>query len=841
MLKINKILSKKIKSPLSLRGAFLHVIARERSDRSNLNLSGFSLIELMIAVTILALAIFGIFHAYSVGFLGMADARDRTVATNYLQQTIEDFKNMDFIQVKNEPITPIPNTKFSRGTYVLNLEEIDGVVTLKKVISQVRWVDRKGNIKTEKTSTIIYNKPATSEAGDVAIELVLYAQSYYTIMPTNEVNLVAKIKDENGNIYDYDGEIEFSVVTVRIDGIPIQVGDITTEPPIYANDGVAYCTFTAISEEELAALGGDVEGTERIQATATVDVEELTDTVNIRVTTGPIGIVIEPVSEEDDRVLAAGAGVESNLKLYVVKADYELHVEYDSPITLSADGPGTLSETTITSVPTDGASFMLASDGTPGIVEITASAPDLDIGYIEITFTGEPASIIITPGKKSIYPGEEIDITVTIVDENKIPLEFSKTVTLEALIDGELTTYGILGGISNSISLDPVDEDFSESTFKATFDSPVGETITIQANAEGDLSGSTEITILSSLTPYYLDIIAYPSDVNLEEENSTIVTAEVYDDSGNDKVITYNTPITFSTNFGLFPNNDITQDITPSDGEAVVVLSSTAAGTAIIIASSGSLELRPEGGIEVAFYDLADHIVLSADPTSLEADGVQTSIIKATVRDAGGNKVANYVGSITFETNLGIFPDSLIDEQKTITVNDFGEGELWVRLSSSDIGEATVTATATDPFENVITIEIDGELLVSFTGDISSILTFKSVSNLDDYEIHFVIDVDVSPLFLKEIKVEWDNQQAALDTIVISSPFEDLDPLIINTTDGLTSPCTENTFDTKELVVNDSSDIGLLFSGAKMKDNNITVTFTDTNNTEYPISFTVPK
>jgi prepilin-type N-terminal cleavage/methylation domain-containing protein len=36
---------------------------------------GFSLIELMVAVVILVMAIFGIFHAYSTGFMGMADAR----------------------------------------------------------------------------------------------------------------------------------------------------------------------------------------------------------------------------------------------------------------------------------------------------------------------------------------------------------------------------------------------------------------------------------------------------------------------------------------------------------------------------------------------------------------------------------------------------------------------------------------------------------------------------------------------------------------------------------------------------------------------------------------------
>ena len=148
---------------------------------------GFSLIELMVAVVILSLVIFGIFHAYSVGFMGMADARDRTVATNYLQQAIEDFKNMDFDEVKSAPITAIPGTKFSSGTYILNLEEEDGIVSLKKVISQVRWLDRNGNTKTEKASTIIYSKPATSDTGEEATELLLYAQSYYTILPEHEV------------------------------------------------------------------------------------------------------------------------------------------------------------------------------------------------------------------------------------------------------------------------------------------------------------------------------------------------------------------------------------------------------------------------------------------------------------------------------------------------------------------------------------------------------------------------------------------------------------------------------------------------------------------------------
>jgi prepilin-type N-terminal cleavage/methylation domain-containing protein len=40
--------------------------------KRKLSQKGFSLIELMVAIAILAMAIFGIFHAYSAGFMGMA-------------------------------------------------------------------------------------------------------------------------------------------------------------------------------------------------------------------------------------------------------------------------------------------------------------------------------------------------------------------------------------------------------------------------------------------------------------------------------------------------------------------------------------------------------------------------------------------------------------------------------------------------------------------------------------------------------------------------------------------------------------------------------------------------
>ncbi len=126
------------------------------SRRSNLN--GFTMIELMVAVAILAMAILGILQAYSVSFMGMADARDRTVATNYAQEKMEEIRNKHFEDIINEDPIDISGTKFEREVTVT--EDVDGsIADLKKVTTTVSWDDRNGIPKYEVIlETLIYNK-----------------------------------------------------------------------------------------------------------------------------------------------------------------------------------------------------------------------------------------------------------------------------------------------------------------------------------------------------------------------------------------------------------------------------------------------------------------------------------------------------------------------------------------------------------------------------------------------------------------------------------------------------------------------------------------------------------
>ena len=115
-----------------------------------------SLIELMVAAVILGGVIFGIFLAFSTSFLEMANARDRTVATNYAREKMEEIKNKPFEDIigdpPDDPPTDIPGTKFQRKVTV-----VDSIVDQKEVNTIVRWKNRKDVYIYVELVTLIYN------------------------------------------------------------------------------------------------------------------------------------------------------------------------------------------------------------------------------------------------------------------------------------------------------------------------------------------------------------------------------------------------------------------------------------------------------------------------------------------------------------------------------------------------------------------------------------------------------------------------------------------------------------------------------------------------------------
>jgi len=131
------------------------IINRKLSEK------GFRLIELMVTVIILAIAVLGIFLAFSSAWTGMAVGRDITVATNYARGEMEAIKNKTFeiIEISEGTRTLIDDEKgkFSILATVQN-EIIDTAekTDLQRVITTVSWDDRKGENREVILEMLIY-------------------------------------------------------------------------------------------------------------------------------------------------------------------------------------------------------------------------------------------------------------------------------------------------------------------------------------------------------------------------------------------------------------------------------------------------------------------------------------------------------------------------------------------------------------------------------------------------------------------------------------------------------------------------------------------------------------
>ena len=762
---------------------------------------GFSLIELMIAVVILAMVVLGIFLAFGTGFRGMADARDRTEAVNYIQKAFEEYKNTPFVKIIDQPMKPIDGTKFSSGSIVIEQE-----TRLKKVITQVRWPDRNGDIKIEEASTLIY---ATEKTGELlsASDIILYARPYFRLLPNKITDLYAEIHDANGNIVTNKSyTVNFLILPPDPEEEEEEVvvlGELSS-PSANTINGVANITFHSF----------DNEGSVKIQASADLDGVDVSDTIELIISLGAEGIILVPSTEFS----LPGTSVSVNVELYVVDASFEINgvvEEYTGTITLSAAGPGTLSVNSIDLDPSDGgtANFTIYSNGSSGTVEIIASAPDLDLGYTEVTFTGGAKSIRLTPINGSIYEGESIEITITIWDENNNPTPFTGYITMASDGGGSFTP-------SDSI-------EFSSESSKTVdfFQNVAAEGIEVTASGEGLTSNSIYIDVLDSLFPSYIELSAIPSNVkaNGSVNDYAVITATVYDADHN-IVTNYSDDIIFSidgeTGVGHFVDNN---SIEPTNGIAQINLYSNNAGIATVTATSVPLT---EGSTDITFYSDASYILLTTNSGSVEANGEDYAVITATVYDADDNIVTNYLYDITFSVSgVGYFDDV----NPVAPINGIAQ----VNLYSNDDGTATVDASSNDLSQPLL-LEAD-TIYVDFTlpQDPEIQLLKETVSAYSRMKIvQFEVEVTNANLLLDIIEISWSDNAAKLNKIEIASPTSEMDYEVIFTGNASYPGTTVSTI-SKTLLMGNS--IFKLTFDNNMRSESINITLTDEGGLEYTL------
>jgi len=811
MLKINKILSKKIKFPLSLRGLFPFshsresgnpsppVIAREQSDRSNLNLSGFSLIELMVAVVILALAIFGIFHAYSTGFMGMADARDRTVAVNYIQKTLEEYKNTPFNKIIDKPMHQITGTKFLSGSIVIDMKEEGEKTRLKKIITQVRWTDRNGDIKIEEASTLIYSTPKTGEILEPS-KIVLYATPYYRMLPDTSTNLTAEIQDVNNNVItNWKGKIYFTIISG--DSLGLLDNDFQ-----YTINGTANNKFWS----------GSNAGSAVIQVSADLDNDEtidVTDTVEITISTGAVAIILEPQAGHE----FLNVGETATINLYIVKADYNKNnpdIDYTGSINLFVSSEyGILSTELITiGEDDDGVAFFdVKSTGKPGNAEITASEIDLDMGYTEVIFGDIGKSIQLSAKDNQIYSGENTTITITILDENENPTPYTGNIT----IDGG--TYG--GGTDIFFENSPSEEiNFSYHT--------AGE-ITVNASG-GDLDGdSIVIEVLKSLDPSYIKLSTSEPRVYKHQSELSEIIATIYDINGN-IVTNYKSKVNLDiiSDFGYFQEGSKHEEITPNNGSTSPLgIDSNLIGEVNIRATSGVLT---SDEITIKFYSTPCEMIISKNPiTAIPANGSDSAEITVTIYGIDGDITEIYEYIINFSTNLGILSN------KDVYPNN---GVASTSISSEQSGSANINASeSSSSTYGLPDVSINVEFETAEPTQLN--LVNGSVFSWDkETIIDFNIEITGSPLQLDRMQILWPKWN--LNEISIESPYNSNSWYTVFD-NGSASPDSYIVDEINKTLDIGQSRIRLIFSKS-LKNLNVQVIFIDNKEIEYPVSFIVP-
>lgn len=166
-------------------------------NRLKRNSKGFSLVELMVAVTILALFAVGIISAFSGAFQAMADSKYRTIATNLAQKELEKVKNTKDVEY---PFFQQNKTVINGIEYTVNVvaDERDDE-NVADVIATVSWYNRENIQKDVRLQTIIYNLKTKIEELPVLGKIELYADPTMMICCQDDQisTVTAEAFDEN--------------------------------------------------------------------------------------------------------------------------------------------------------------------------------------------------------------------------------------------------------------------------------------------------------------------------------------------------------------------------------------------------------------------------------------------------------------------------------------------------------------------------------------------------------------------------------------------------------------------------------------------------------------------
>ena len=378
---------------------------------------GMTLIELMIAVFILALVAMGLFRGFTVAFQAMADAKDRTMATNYAQQMLEEYKNMHFEEIGPKAY---PNMdKFSRNVGVPESEDDD---FLKKVIAIVTWKDSNNIDKEIVIETLVSNALREIDSEEGGPDRLVLSADKVNLLPGTDgrsvpAHIFAKIFDKYGNLvtdWNEGKSVFFEIVSmVNFQEEETDLGSLRSGVATFTN-GMADTYFDQATDEER-------EGFVTIKAsTEDRDGNEINSTLTLKITTG--AVAIELSSDKDIISTKEGENI-AHITARIIDAAGDL-VETVREVRFVLSGntdPRLINYT----APGSGITEVdLKAGSITGISTITAIAELLDPVSIEIEVVDPSISRLrIEAEEDTIAQADSTIITATLTDYLGEPIE----------------------------------------------------------------------------------------------------------------------------------------------------------------------------------------------------------------------------------------------------------------------------------------------------------------------------------------------------------------------------------------------------------------------------------
>ncbi|NOZ73997.1 MAG: hypothetical protein GXO90_01270, partial [FCB group bacterium] len=433
---------------------------------------------------------------------------------------------------------------------------------------------------------------------------------------------------------------------------------------------------------------------------------------------GQAGVVLTSGTQPGTAHVLVSAGIVDSINVQLLSTTPKtVTLEANDPFVLGDGVATTVLTATVTDTlnnPVEGVTvnFPLVGNYAPSATGITDAQGQVQRNWSFATTVDSNAQALVTLPDYSITSE-----TVTVLFRGVV-LSLSANPT-SAYADGSSSVEILLTAQTEGSGNPIVGHDFSLSTDKGTITSggttngagngtgiltnPDATTGTATITATfGELSRSTSVTFVA-LIPDSLSAQADATSLLADGESSAIITATVFDPSGNHAI---GLPLVFSTNQGtLWP----LEASTDSTGQATTTLISAPSTTDIAAQVIVQSALTPAVSDTVALTFRGVMVNLTAANNFLVADGISSTTLNAQVTEVtSGNPVPG--GTVNWSTTLGVVPASTVTSGLGLATTTF--------LAGTTPGTAVITAQVGTGLTDTVHINLaaphDSTLVVSW-------------------------------------------------------------------------------------------------------------------------------